>query len=355
MKHLDRHDLRRALATRGWWRLRPVTGPVGLTALRAMTGANIVLAVVVLAGHAELAAAAAFGGMTAVHARFEPYPMRARLLTVIGGGIVLCVALGSVASAAHWGAVPVVVLVAFVAAAGKLLTDVIRSGPPGGLIFVFAVATTSVLPVSCGQAGAQVLVTAAGALVAWLVAHAGWLFKRAKQESRTAWREGLRAAFHLPSDELPRAAKVGAGVLIAGLLAHFLGLGHPYWTMIAAAAVLQSTHLQHTVHRTVQRVLGTVAGVVIGGLLLAADLPTAAKLACIVIALLCAEFTVVRNYAVAMLFVTPLTLLLGSLLNQGTALGAASDRLIDTALGAAIGLVAAMVRPGRGYHLAPVT
>lgn len=320
-----------------------------------MTGANIVLAMVVLAGHPELAPAAAFGGMTAVHGRFEPYPVRARLLVAIGAGLVFCVALGSFASAAGWGPVPVTVLVALVAATAKLLTDAIRSGPPGGLIFVFAVATTSVLQVSWSQAGLQIGVAAVAAVVAWLAAHAGWLFSRAKHEKTTAWREGLRAAFRLPSDELPRAVKVGGGVLIAGLLAYVLGLGHPYWTMIAAAAVLQSTHLQHTVHRTVQRVLGTIAGVVVGGLLLAADLPTAAKLGVIVLALLCGEFTVVRNYAVAMIFVTPLTLLLGSLLSQGSALGAASDRLIDTALGAAIGLVAAIIRPGRGFHLVPVT
>jgi hypothetical protein len=61
VKYVDRHDLRRALAPRDWWRLRPVTGPAGISALRAMTGANIVLAAVVLAGHTALAPAAAFG------------------------------------------------------------------------------------------------------------------------------------------------------------------------------------------------------------------------------------------------------------------------------------------------------
>jgi uncharacterized membrane protein YccC len=99
-------------------------------------------------------------------------------------------------------------------------------------------------------------------------------------------------------------------------------------------------------------VLGTLVGVVVGGLLLAADLPTPAKLACIVVALLCGELTVIRNYALAMVFITPLTLLLGSLLNQVNVVGMASDRLVDTVLGAFVGLAAAIVRPGRGYSVA---
>ncbi|GHF58941.1 hypothetical protein GCM10017566_35440 [Amycolatopsis bartoniae] len=317
-----------------------------------MTGANIVLAAVVLTGHTALAPAAAFGGMTAVHGRFEPYAVRSRLLAAVGAGLVLCVALGSAAAAAGWGPVPVTVLVAVVAALAKLLTDAVSAGPPGGLIFVFAVATTAVLPVSWAQAGAQIGIAALAAVVAWCVGMVGWLFFREPADKQISWREGLRSAVRLPSHELPRATKVGAGVLAAGLLAHFLDLGHPYWTMIAAAAVLQSTHLNHTLHRTVQRMLGTLAGVVLGGLLLAAHLPTPAKLACIVIALLCGELTVIRNYALAMLFITPLTLLLSSLLTPPDVLGLASDRLLDTVLGALVGLVAAVVRPGRGYHLA---
>ncbi|WP_312871537.1 FUSC family protein [Amycolatopsis acididurans] len=352
MKYLDGHDLRRALAPHGWWRLRPVSGPVGISALRAMTGANIVLVAVVLAGHTALAPAAAFGGMTAIHARFEPYPVRARMLAAIGGGLVLAVALGSLASAAGWGPLPGTLLVACVAAAAKLLTDAIRSGPPGGLIFVFAAGTTAVLPADWGTAGVQVGVAAAGALTAWFVAHVGWLFSRSGHEQPTAWRAGVRAAFSRSSHELPRAAKVGGAVLIAGLLADLCGLGHPYWAMIAAAAVLQSTHLRHTVHRTIQRVTGTLAGVVIAWLLLGLDLPMPVKLAMIVAALLCAELTVVRNYALAMLFVTPLTLLLGSLISNAGAVGMASDRLLDTVLGAVAGLGVALIRPGRGYQLA---
>ncbi|OXM74368.1 MULTISPECIES: FUSC family protein [Amycolatopsis] len=350
MNYFGRHDLFRALSPRGWWHLRPADRAL-VSALRAMTGANIVLVAVVTAGHTELAPAAAFGGMTAVHARFEPYPVRARLLAVIGAGLTAAVGLGGTASAAGWGPVPVAIMVALVAAAAKLFTDGIRSGPPGGLMFVFAAGTTSAVPVSWPGVAAQVGVAAAGALGAWVVAVSGWLFFD-HDDRPTSWRTGLRAALDRSSPEWPRAVKVFAGVLATGLLAHALGLGHPYWATVAAAAVLQATHLQHTMHRFVQRVSGTVVGVLVAALLLTLDLPQPVKLAVIVVALLGAELTVIRNYALAMVFVTPLVLLLGSMAAPVDTLAVTADRLVDTVLGAAVGLAAALVRPGRGYQLA---
>jgi len=346
-----RHDLRHALSPRGWWHLRPVDRAL-VSALRAMTGANIVLVAVVLAGHTELAPAAAFGGMTAVHARFEPYPVRARVLAVIGAGLTLAVGLGSAAAALGWGPLPTAVLVAAVAGAAKLFTDGIRSGPPGGLMFVFAVGTTSANPTDWPGVGAQLGAAAAGAVVAWVVALSGWLFFGSGRGRTTAWRDGLRSALTRTSHEWPRAVKVFAAVLAAGLLAHAIGLGHPYWATVAAAAVLQATHLQHTMHRFLQRVCGTVIGVLVAALVLTLDLPQPVKLALIVVALLGAELTVIRNYGIAMVFVTPLVLLLGSLSAPVDTLAVTADRLVETVLGAAIGLGAALVRPGRGYQLA---
>lgn len=317
-----------------------------------MTGANIVLIAVVIAGHTELAPAAAFGGMTAVHARFEPYPVRARVLAVIGAGLTLAVGLGGAVSAAGWGPLPVAILVAVVAAVAKLLTDGIRSGPPGGLMFVFAVGTTSAFPVSWPGVGAQVAVAAASAVVAWTVALSGWPFFDHDRTRTTSWRAGLRAAVHRTAHEWPRAVKVFAAVLAAGLIAHAVGLGHPYWATVAAAAVLQATHLQHTMHRFIQRVSGTVVGVLVAAVLLALDLPQPAKLALIVVALLGAELTVIRNYAIAMVFVTPLVLLLGSLSAPVDTVAVTADRLVATVLGAVIGVAVALIRPGRGYQLA---
>lgn len=163
-----------ALSPAGWWRLRKVD-LAWPSAVRAMIGANIVLVAAAVTGHAELVPAAAFGGMTAVHARFEPFPIRAKVLAAVGAGLTISVGLGAMAAAAGWGTLWTVALVAVVAAAAKLLTDAIRSGPPGGLIFVFAVGTMALLPMEWTEVRAQVAIAAAGSAVAWLIGMAGWL------------------------------------------------------------------------------------------------------------------------------------------------------------------------------------
>src|SRR6478609_6447459 len=76
---------------------------------------------------------------------------------------------------------------------------------------------------------------------------------------------------HLAALRLVSSGRVllGAGVAAAGAM--LLGLGHPYWAPVSAAAVLQSTHVRMTWHRSIQRGLGTAAGLVLGALLLQAQ------------------------------------------------------------------------------------
>lgn len=449
-----------ALSLRGWWKLRPADAALR-SALRATIGANAVLVVVVLLGHPELGAAAAFGGMTAVHARFEPFAVRGRLLAGVALGMVVSVGAGVAASAAGWGTVPIVVLVAALAALAKLLTDAVGSGPPGGLMFVFAVSTMAMFPVTWSEVGWHLLSVAAGGAVAWLVGMSGrlvdqlgpvrllvaraldavatsrvtgdphpaiaaidaaWravntvparrevsgleaalvdadlvlhdssravapLRERARElrairgipvtaEGRRrralllhggpvpgsrrspgtlpAWGRMLRSAVRPSSAVFVGTVRVGLGVLAAGLLAAGFGFGHAYWAMVAAAAVLQTTNVRHTVHRTVQRAVGTVAGAVLGAALLLAQPSQPVVLTCVVIALLGAEFYVVRNYAAAMVFVTPLTLLLASIPAPADAAGLVADRVLDTVLGAFVGFLAAVVVPGRHRHATAV-
>ena len=421
------------------------------SAVRGAIGANAVLVAVVLLGQPQLAPAAAFGGMTAVHARFEPFAVRGRMLAGIGAGMVLSVGAGAVASAAHWPIPAVVVLLAVVAALAKLLTDAVGSGPPGGLIFVFATGTVAMLPTNWSGVGAQLALAGTGAAAGWLVAMWGrlvdplgpirtavaraldavlaarasddlhpaleavdtawraiatlpadrdvsglcdlladaesaladpdrdvdalrdharrlrsWAWTPAARRRRAAlatagthrerrarilpaWGTLVRRAAHPGSPALTAAARVGLGVLVAGIVAAALDLGHAYWAMVAAAAVLQSTNVRHTVQRTVQRAVGTVVGGVLGAALLLADLPQPAMLGCIVLALLGAEYCVLRNYGIAIVFLTPLTLLLASLLVPADAGTLVADRVVDTVLGSLVGFVAALAVPGHRY------
>ncbi|MFI5838449.1 FUSC family protein [Catenuloplanes sp. NPDC051500] len=188
---------------------------------------------------------------------------------------------------------------------------------------------------------------------------------------------------------IPVAARVALGALVAGLLAHLLtgdaalsaidagapagdgspaagdssptvghsGLGHGYWAAVSAVAVLQTPNLLGSVHRTLQRAVGTLLGVALAaaGILL---LPGQwALVTAIVFLQVVAELLVVRNYGLAMLAVTPLAILVGELANPAPVTGLIRDRLLQTVLGCVAGLLCAVLIRNRAAirHLASVT
>ena len=68
----------------------------------------------------------------------------------------------------------------------------------------------------------------------------------------------------------------------------------------------------------------------------------------IVIVIICsglAELTVARNYALGVLFATPVALLLAALAQPLPPLDLARDRLLDTAVGAVVAVAVALLLP----------
>uniref|UniRef100_UPI0005395FE1 FUSC family protein n=1 Tax=Kitasatospora sp. MBT63 TaxID=1444768 RepID=UPI0005395FE1 len=134
---------------------------------------------------------------------------------------------------------------------------------------------------------------------------------------------------------------VGTG--LAGALAVALGLGHGYWAAISAAAVLHSVNVRTTAQRAVQRTLGTFAGLLLALALLAAH-PAAAVLVGLVVVLeFLLEAVVVRNYALGVVFLTPLALLLSDLAAPAPAGELVRDRALGSVLGIVVGLGCALV------------
>ncbi|WP_051798370.1 FUSC family protein [Catenuloplanes japonicus] len=148
---------------------------------------------------------------------------------------------------------------------------------------------------------------------------------------------------------IPVAARVALGALIAGAVAGWLsggpsgGLGHGYWAAVSAVAVLQTPNLLGAVHRSVQRAVGTLLGVVLAAAAILLLPGQWALVAAIVLLQVVAELLVVRNYGLAMLAVTPLAILVGELARPAPATGLLRDRLLQTLLGCLIGLLCAVL------------
>ncbi len=166
----------------------------------------------------------------------------------------------------------------------------------------------------------------------------------------------LRPGQHPSAWLLPYAARVGVAAFAAGVLTHLLGIGHAYWAAVSAVSVLQATSTSTSVPRMVQRVSGTVFGVLVGLAVLSAH--PAAWVVVLLLALLQwgAEMTVTVNYAFGLFFATPVALLVSALGSTLPPHELVADRVWATLVGAAVAVVVARVAPKRAWlsrvHLA---
>ncbi|MEZ0538901.1 FUSC family protein [Fibrella arboris] len=138
---------------------------------------------------------------------------------------------------------------------------------------------------------------------------------------------------------LIESATFGSMVGLALLIANLLKLENPYWVPTSCAAVMQGVSTKHIWQRSVQRILGTFIGLGVTWVILLLQ-PTPLVFCLGIIALqLIVEFLVVRNYGLAVIFITVLTLFLAesgrSLAVDPTALIIA--RFIDIFIGSVLG------------------
>lgn len=165
--------------------------------------------------------------------------------------------------------------------------------------------------------------------------------------SRRDARRALLRSLAPGSPLLPIGARVLIGCALAGYASQAAGVGRPYWAIVTAASLYQA-NVTLTWNRALQRTLGNLLGV----LVFAAVLPVSrtGPLALIGFCLLfgfAAEALITRNYWLGSIAVTPMALLVlefGGTHPAGELIG---DRVLDTVIGAAVGLLAAMLVTNR--------
>lgn len=123
----------------------------------------------------------------------------------------------------------------------------------------------------------------------------------------------LRRGVTWPSEALLVAARVGIAALVAGTIALILPTAHPYWAVAFAVLVLhQGGRRSAQAVRGIQRLLGTAVGLLFYAFILWVG-PDGVWLALLLAVLQFAiEMLVVRNYALAVAFITPLALTIAS-------------------------------------------
>jgi hypothetical protein len=152
-----------------------------------------------------------------------------------------------------------------------------------------------------------------------------------------------RSAGHETATRLLASARGFVAAGAAAAISLTLGMGHPYWAPVSATAVLQSGHARLAWHRGLQRGTGTALGLLLAALLLLLH-PGPLVLAVLVVVLqLAAQLLTARNYALGVVFITPLTMLLSELLQPSPARALVWDRFAGVALGILIALAGALL------------
>ena len=251
--------------------------------------------------------------------------------------LVTAVGLGAAVSAAGVGPWTLVLLSALVAAAGSVASTVFDWHPSGPLFSIFAFGTVASVPAGPSDVPVALAVSGASAVLAVVIGNIGAVARRAPRASTPP----LRAPRYV--DPL-RYLLV---VLLAGGAATAAGIGHPWWAMVAAAAPSRSA-----VASTSRCAPPTASSAPCSACCWPLRCCCSGSIrsrwcsswSCLQVV---TELVVGRNYGIAMLFITPMALLMGQL---GASQGRGAllfDRGVETFIGVVVALALIAVEHGR--------
>ncbi len=317
-----------------------------MIAVRAAASLGVPLALLTLLGREDLGLQAAVGAFLALFAAGASARERARVLPIVGAGLFGAAALG--VALAPWPVWLAVGLVG-VAVVASGLAFAFRLGPPGPVFFVLIFGLSGMMTaVRDGErvnAPASVLLTMlAGMVFSYLVALMPLLRRAERARQARPLRELLPGPW-LGAGEQELLLRV-AVVAVAGTVISLVWLDphRAYWTVSAGVAVVGLTAgRRHALGRGLHRTAGTLLGAAVY-LVLA---PLGAQPLVLVLLLTTLQFAievvVVRNYALALVCITPLVLLITGAAAGGDPFSSAGERVLDTVVGSALAIGSALL------------
>lgn len=284
-------------------------------------------------GRMDVGLVASLGGMAFIYLPNTPMSHRMVVMMSAAFGLAACYALGVLSHFVPASTIPVLVFASILV---TMICRFYRVVPPGSLFFVMAASIGAFTPARPADLPLRVGLIFLGALLACLIAFFYSVYM-------------LRRRAPLPVSPLPPATfdfvvfdavVIGVFVGLALALAQLLQLEKPYWVPVSCLAVIQGASLRAVWSRQLHRVIGTAVGLLLAWALLLLPLEPW-SIALLMMALtFVIESTIVRHYALAAVFITPLTILLAeaAVLGQGSAGALVGARFVDTLLGCLVGL-----------------
>jgi len=152
----------------------------------------------------------------------------------------------------------------------------------------------------------------------------------------------LKENLSLSSNIFRHSLRLSIATLTGFIVSRFFSFGHSYWILLTIIVIIKPAY-SLTKRRNYERLLGTIAGALIGivALYLIKDKTI---LFAIMIFFMIGSYSFMRtHYLVFVMLMTPYILLLFHLLNPGNFQMVITDRIIDTLIGSLIAFVANIV------------
>lgn len=284
------------------------------------------------------ATVASIGAMTITY--LPKSTLERRLVTIMAAasGMMACFALGQIAQIIPETRVLSLMLVTFFVTCG---CRYYRIPPPSNLFFVIAASIGAYVPGGLDQMPQKLGIFALGCISAIIIGffYSWYITRRRKPVEPEPPPDDIAGA--VITDSLAFALIVG----LALALAELAGFDRPYWVTISCLAVLQGPHLKAVWRRQLQRIIGTMVGLVLTAFVLSlADTPWHLAIAVFVLMFLI-QAIVVRNYAMAAVFITPYAITLAEATIGGSVDPAPlmAARFLDTVLGSLMGLLGGLL------------
>jgi uncharacterized membrane protein YccC len=136
------------------------------------------------------------------------------------------------------------------------------------------------------------------------------------------------------------AVRYGLVLSIATAIAFSFTFTRPYWIPLSCASVMMGSTIMSTFHRSIQRSTGTVVGILFASMVLSLHQQGFVIVGINMALTLLTELFIVKNYAVAAIFITPNAILMAENSTKIYNISYfASARVTDILIGSAIGLI----------------
>lgn len=297
-------------------------------------------------GHFDYGILGSLGGLVFLYLPQAALAQRMVTLVVCSFGFTVCFTLSLLASFNFWFSAFVLGITGLLVAFICRYYDI---PPPGRFFFILVASIASTLPFDLAQVPFQVGVLALGGMSACLLAFVYSLLVPTKvaENALCQPQENVIKAESLKveaPEDIPVMIKesIVFGIFVGGslLLAHLFQLDNPYWVPISCAAIMQGRSFQMVWHRKIHRLVGTAIGMGVAWGILSMSFNNMHLGLVIIVLIFLIESLVVRNYGLAVIFITPMTVLFAEVATNTLA----PDQLVlirmfDIALGSLIGLV----------------